>query len=149
MPTNNGTDRRSVVSFGTAQLNSDLYDAVLVAPDGAELARASFRVQEPGARPTVDIDKTDYADNEPIVVSWTHAPGNRWDWLGIFAAGDPDQAKHLGLAHTGAAIDGTVTIDEATLGGPLEAGDYEVRLMRDGSSVTLAVSKPFSVSEPP
>lgn len=149
LPANSGSDRRSVMSFGTSQLKAASYDAVLVAPDGAELARAPFWVQEPGMVPTVAADKADYADNEPIVVSWTHAPGHRKDWLGIFRAGDPDQSLHVGLAYTGAAIEGTVTIDETMLGGPLEAGDYEVRLMRDDGYVTLAVSKPFSVSEPP
>ena len=37
----------------------------------------------------------------------------------------------------------------AAVGGPVESGDYESRLMRDDGYVTLAVSEPFSVSEPP
>lgn len=149
LPTNSGSDRRSVMSFGTSQLTAGVYDAVLSAPDGSELTRASFWVKEPGTAPTVAADRADYADNEPIVVSWTHAPGHRKDWLGIFRAGDPDQSGHVGMVYTGAAIEGSLTIDETMLGGPLEAGDYEVRLMRDDGYVTLAVSEPFSVSEPP
>ena len=149
MPTNNGTDRNSVVYFGTAQLPAATYDAVLVGADGTELARASFWVQEPGARPEVGVDKTDYADTEAVVVTWKNAPGHRRDWLGIYKAGDPDQMNYLAFIYTGAAIAGTATFDEAAIGGPLEAGDYEIRLMRDDAYMTLAVSPPFSVSTAP
>jgi endonuclease/exonuclease/phosphatase family metal-dependent hydrolase len=149
MPTNNGTDRNSVVYFGTAQLPVGAYDAVLVAADGAELARASFWIQEPGARPEVGVDRTDYADTEAVVVTWKNAPGHRRDWLGIYHAGDPDQMNYLAFLYTGAAIEGTATFDDATIGGPLEAGDYEIRLMRDDAYMTLAVSPPFSVSTAP
>jgi len=149
MPTNNGTDRNSVLYFGTAQLPVGAYDAILLSADNAELARAPFWIAPPGAMPEVDLDKTDYADNEPITVNWNHAPGHRRDWLGIYRAGDPDQLNYLAFIYTGATIAGTAQFDEAAIGGPLEAGDYEVRLMRDDAYMTLAVSKPFSVSEPP
>jgi endonuclease/exonuclease/phosphatase family metal-dependent hydrolase len=149
MPTNNGTDRNSLVYFGTVQLKPGAYDAVLVDAGGVELARAPFWIQAPGAMPEVDVDNTSYADNEAITVTWTNAPGHRRDWLGIYKAGDPDQLNYLAFAYTGAAIEGTATFDEAAIGGPLEAGDYEIRLMRDDAYMTLAVSRPFSVSTPP
>jgi endonuclease/exonuclease/phosphatase family metal-dependent hydrolase len=148
-PTNNGTDRNSLVYFGTAQLAPGAYDAVLVGADGVELARAPFWMLAPGAMPEVDVDNTAYADHEAIAVTWKNAPGHRRDWLGIYKAGDPDQLNYLAFAYTGAAIEGTATFDEDTIGGPLEAGDYEVRLMRDDAYMTLAVSRQFSVSEPP
>jgi hypothetical protein len=149
MPTNNGTDRNSLVHFGTVQLKPGAYEAILVGADGVELARASFWMQAPGAMPGVDVDRTSYADNEAIKVIWKNAPGHRRDWLGIYKAGDPDQLNYLAFAYTGAAIEGTATFDEATIGGPLEAGDYEIRLMRDDAYMALAVSRPFSVSTPP
>jgi endonuclease/exonuclease/phosphatase family metal-dependent hydrolase len=149
MPTNNGTDRNSLVYFGTVQLKPGAHDAILVGADGAELARAPFWMQAPGAVPEVDVGNTAYADNEAIAVTWKNAPGHRRDWLGIYKAGDPDQLNYLAFAYTGAAVEGTATFDEAAIGGPLEAGDYEIRLMRDDAYMTLAVSRPFSVSTPP
>ena len=38
--------------------------------------------------------------------------------------------------------------DEAAIGGPLEGGDYEIRLMRDDAYMMLGTVK-FSVSTPP
>jgi len=149
MPTNNGTDRNALVYFGTAQLQAGAYDAVLLDAEGAELARTPFWMLAPGAMPQIDVDNTSYADNEAITVTWTNAPGHRRDWLGIYKAGDPDQLNYLAFVYTGAAIEGTATFDEAAIGGPLEAGDYEVRLMRDDAYMALAVSRPFSVSTPP
>jgi endonuclease/exonuclease/phosphatase family metal-dependent hydrolase len=149
MPTNNGTDRNSLVYFGTVQLKPGAYDTVLVDAAGVELARAPFWMLSPGAMPEVDVDSTSYADNEAITVTWKNAPGHRRDWLGIYKAGDPDQLNYLAFAYTGATIEGTAAFDEATIGGPLDAGDYEVRLMRDDAYMTLAVSRPFSVSTPP
>jgi hypothetical protein len=45
----------------------------------------------------------------------------------------------------GAAIEGTSTFDDSVIGGPLEADDYEMRLMQDDAYLVLATTK-FSVS---
>ena len=148
MPSNDGTDRRSVVVFGTVLLKPGAYDAVLLNSDGKELARAPFWMEEPGAVPTVSLDHPNYADTDVIVASWKNAPGNRRDWLGIYKAGDPDQMNYVAFAYTGAAIEGTATFDDSVIGGPLEAGDYEMRLMRDDAYLVLATT-PFSVSAAP
>jgi endonuclease/exonuclease/phosphatase family metal-dependent hydrolase len=148
MPSNDGTDRRSVMVFGSVLLKAGAYDAVLLNADGKELARAPFWMEEPGARPTVGVDHPNYADNEAIVASWKDAPGNRRDWLGIYKAGEPDQMNYVAFAYTGAAIEGTTTFDDSVIGGPLEAGDYEMRLMRDDAYMVLATT-PFSVSAAP
>jgi endonuclease/exonuclease/phosphatase family metal-dependent hydrolase len=148
MPSNDGTDRRSVVTFGSVLLKAGAYDAVLLDADGKELARAPFWMEEPGAVPAVSLDHPNYADNEPIVASWKNAPGNRRDWLGIYKASDPDQFNYVAFAYTGAAIEGTTKFDDSVIGGPLEAGDYEMRLMRDDAYLVLATT-PFSVSAAP
>ena len=148
MPSNDGTDRRSVVTFGSVLLKAGAYDAVLLDAEGKELARAPFWMEEPGAVPTVGVDHPNYADNEPIVANWKNAPGNRRDWLGIYKAGDPDQFNYVAFVYTGAAIEGTATFDDSVIGGPLAAGDYEMRLMRDDAYLVLATT-PFSVSAAP
>jgi endonuclease/exonuclease/phosphatase family metal-dependent hydrolase len=148
MPTNDGTDRRSVVTFGSVLLKAGAYDAVLVNADGKELARAPFWMEAPGTQPAVSVDQPSYGDTEKIVASWKNAPGNRRDWLGIYKAGDPDQQNYVAFVYTGAAIDGTATFDDSVIGGPLEAGDYEMRLMQDDAYLVLA-TVPFSVSQSP
>jgi endonuclease/exonuclease/phosphatase family metal-dependent hydrolase len=148
MPTNDGTDRRSVVVFGSVLLKPGAYDAALLNADGKELARAPFWMEAPGAVPTVSVDQASYGDTEHIVASWKNAPGNRRDWLGIYKAGDPDQMNYVAFLYTNAAIDGTATFDDSVIGGPLEAGDYEMRLMQDDAYLVLATT-PFSVSASP
>jgi hypothetical protein len=147
--TNNGTDRYSVHYFGTAALAPGAYDAVLTDAEGKELARAPFWITAPGAAPSVSVDKGDYTAGEPIAVKWENAPGHRRDWLGIYKAGDADQWNYLAFLYTGSAAAGEVVFDEAAIGGPLEGGDYEIRLMRDDAYMTLGVSPKFSVSTPP
>jgi endonuclease/exonuclease/phosphatase family metal-dependent hydrolase len=148
MPTNDGTDRRSAVVFGSVLLKPGAYEAALRNADGKELARAPFWMEAPGATPTISVDHPNYGDNEAIVTSWKDAPGNRRDWLGIYRAGDPDQMNYVAFVYAGAAIDGTATFDDSVIGGPLEAGDYEMRLMQDDAYLVLATT-PFSVSASP
>lgn len=147
-PSNDGTDRRSVMVFGSVLLKPGAYDAVLLNTDGKELARAPFWMEEPGAAATISVDQPSYGDTEHIVASWKNAPGNRRDWVGIYKAGDPDQMNYLAFLYTNAAIDGTTTFDDSVIGGPLEAGDYEMRLMQDDAYLVLATT-PFSVSASP
>jgi endonuclease/exonuclease/phosphatase family metal-dependent hydrolase len=148
MGTNNGTDRSNVAYFGTAALAPGSYDAVLTGADGAELARAPFWITAPGALPALTVDKADYTAGEPITVKWQSAPGHRRDWLGIYKGGDPDQWNYLAFIYTYAAPSGEAVFDEAAIGGPLEGGEYEVRLMRDDAYMMLGTVK-FSVSAPP
>ena len=147
-PTNDGTDRRSVMTFGSVLLKPGAYDAALLNADGKELARAPFWIEAPGAAPTVSVDHPSYGDTEKIVASWKNAPGNRRDWLGIYKAGDPDQMNYIAFVYTNAAIEGTVTFDDSVIGKALEAGDYEMRLMQDDAYLVLATT-PFSVSQSP
>ena len=148
MGSNNGTDRSNVAYFGTVALAPGGYDAVLTGADSKELARAPFWITAPGALPVLSVDKADYTAGDPITVKWQNAPGHRRDWLGIYKAGDPDQWNYLAFIYTYAAPSGETVFDEAAIGGPLEGGDYEIRLMRDDAYMMLGTVK-FSVSSPP
>ena len=74
----------------TAELEPGGYDAVLSGGDGAELARVAFWVRDPNAQIEVSTDRATYGVGEPIVVSWTDGPANRWDWIGVYQAGKAD-----------------------------------------------------------
>ncbi|HUL09474.1 MAG TPA: hypothetical protein VLV76_24290 [Candidatus Acidoferrum sp.] len=56
--------------------------------------------------------------------------------------------NYVAFVSTGAAIEGSATFDDSVIGGPLEAGEYEMRLMQDDAYLVLATT-PFSVSASP
>ena len=83
---------------------------------------------------------------DPIEVSWNSAPGNKFDWIGIYSEADPDLYNYLGYLYTNASVAGAVTFKTEDFGDALAPGDYEARLMRDDAYVELAVVK-FTVTE--
>jgi endonuclease/exonuclease/phosphatase family metal-dependent hydrolase len=129
------------VTFGSSTLEPGLYDVVLLA-DGEEVSRNSFWIVEKNATLTLSTDKASYTVGEAITVSWKNAPANRWDWLGIYAAGDADLYNYLGFIYTNANVSGSTTFDSDALGEMmLLAGNYEVRLMLDDGYQMLGSSR--------
>jgi exonuclease III len=137
---NNGTDRASSQDLGTAGLAPGGYQGVMLAADGKEMARAPFWIVARDAMPTLATDKEAYAAGEPVVATWANAPGNRFDWLGLFAKGDPAEDNYQQFFYINSAVAGSLTIDKELLGDALPAGDYELRLMRDDAYARLAVA---------
>jgi hypothetical protein len=113
---------------------------VLLGPGGRALSRFPFWVAAPGAVPVVRTSKPTYAVGEPISVSVTNAPGERWDWLGIYPRGaDPNVAYYLLWTYTHAAIDGRFALRPSAPGiAPLRPGRYSVYLLRDDLYVKIA-----------
>lgn len=144
MPTGDASDRPSI-RFGTSGIAAGAYDAVLLDPEGKELARTPFWLLEPDAKPTLTVEKPGYAPGEPITVRYENAPGLDLDWVGLWAAGDPDIYNYYTYLYIGAGIAGDVTFDADAIGDPLAPGEYEMRLMLDDSYTTLAVV-PFTVT---
>jgi endonuclease/exonuclease/phosphatase family metal-dependent hydrolase len=139
LPGNDGTDRSNLSSFGSSGLAPGAYIAALVDAEGKELARAPFWMKEEGQLPGIATDKSAYASGEAINVTWVNGPGNRFDWIGIFAKDDPADDNYLYFFYTGGGVpSGMLTLDEAMLGAKLEPGDYDVRLMRDDGYTRLA-----------
>ena len=82
-----------------------------------------------------------YAVGEPVEVTWDDAPGNKWDWLGVYRRRRRPERRvvqELGL-HRG-HIAGRATIDGGSEGGPwpLPPGEYDVVLLADDSYQELA-----------
>ena len=116
------------------------YDVVLLDADGRQVADAKLWVEEPGQRPVVATGKPAYAAGEPIDVSWNLAPGNRWDWIGIYKRGS-GVAAYLDYIYTGASVQGGGVVDASAEGSwPLEPGKYTVMLLRDDDYVKLATA---------
>ena len=75
-------------SFPTADLLPGAYLARLVDPGGEVISQSRFWLYRPGATTTVSTNKSRYKVGEPIRVSWKKAPGMKWDWLGVYKAGE-------------------------------------------------------------
>lgn len=134
-------DPSGTAKLDTAGWDGGSYEAVLIAGDGAEVARVRFQLRDPEAELDLATDRRTYGRGEPIGVSWTGAPANRWDWLGVFRADapDPDTDDYLIWAYAGGHAAGTVpptTAGSTTLGResqgapwPLPRGDYVVHYL--------------------
>jgi len=125
----------------TSALEPGGYDAVLVDGDGSEVARVASWVRDPNAQIEVSTDEETHRVGEPIVVSWTDGPANRWDWIGVYEAtkSDPKVDYYLlwnytGLHASGAvppSVSGSMTLDETAMGNPwpLPPGRYVVHYL--------------------
>jgi hypothetical protein len=103
-------------------------------------ARIPFWVQGAGIGPEIGtVDRT-YEERRPIQVEWQAAPGNRWDWVGIYRRGaDPKVAYYIMWTYTDVAVEGSATFDDDAHGPwPLEPGDCSVYLLEDDSYKLLA-----------
>ncbi len=130
------------VTFGTATLSPGEYAALLVDGSGAERSRCPFWVLARDAVPSIHTTQLVIRAGDMLNVEWQNAPTNRYDWVGIYVAGESDLYNYWGFGYTNAASSGALVFDTAAL--ELPAGDYEVRLMRDDWYVVLAAA-PFHV----
>lgn len=135
---------RPTVKLNAVMLKPGAYDAVLLGEDGTEQARTHFNVVADNAWPTLALDKQIYAVGDTITANWAAALGERFEWLGIYAANDANVYNYYGYTYTGGHVDGSTTLDKSLFTDPLPAGDYEVRLMRDDHYSVESVAK-FSV----
>ncbi|MDX2140351.1 MAG: endonuclease/exonuclease/phosphatase family protein [Chloroflexota bacterium] len=130
------------VTFGSATLTAGEYAAVLVDGAGEELSRSQFWVLAPDAVPTIRTTQPMFTADEAIEVEWENAPDNRYDWVGIYSAGESDLYNYQAFLYTEQRSSGSLTFEDHGL----PAGEYEVRLMRDDWYVVLA-SATFTVGE--
>ena len=120
----------------------------LVSEDGLPVTTGSLWVREPGTETVVTTSQAAYAQNVPIQVSWTNAPGNKWDWVGVYKRGaDPNIAWYKNWLYTEATIEGSAKINGHASGGPwpLPPGKYDVLLLADDSYAELGRA-PFRVT---
>jgi len=145
-------------TFDTSRLAAGGYEAVLTAGDGAEVARVPFWLRAKHAKVQLSTDKPTYSVGEPITVSWTDGPANRWDWIGVYkaSAADPNVDYYLVWDYTGLhasgtvppQVDGSVTLGDSSQGEPwpLPPGKYVVYyLLTD--AYTSAGSADFTVTK--
>jgi endonuclease/exonuclease/phosphatase family protein len=143
-----GTD--GTIAFDTSAVEPGSYEVVLVDPSGTERSRIGVWVKEPGAPPEISTGSSTYSVGQPIDIHWTNAPGNRWDWIGIYRYHrDPLVRYYLLWTYDGSSIAGTTKIGKVDHGNrtwPLEPGRYSVYLLQDDSYRKLAGSD-FEVTD--
>ena len=145
-PTGAGAPTDGTLTFALAHVKPGHYRASLIDGAGAVLSRSLFWVKSRSARARVFTAERVYRVGQPIVVRWRDAPGERWDWVGVYPHGaNPNIAYYLLWGYTSASIAGQRTLDR-TPGyygygpntWPLAPGRYSVYLLRDDGYVIIA-----------
>lgn len=124
--------------FSTLGLTPGPWDAVLIDEAGAEQARTRFSVVGKDGQAALSVQSATVKSGEDVTVSWTGAPGLKFDWIGVYAKGDPNLYNYLAFAYTGATLDGTMTLTPDLYYEALASGEYLLRLMSDDHYVVLA-----------
>jgi GntR family transcriptional regulator/MocR family aminotransferase len=113
------------------------HEIVLTGPRGGVRSRAPVWLAADGAAPAIRVRRR-IRSGQPVAVDWRDGTANRWDWVGLFAAGADLTAPPIHQRLTGAAPVGTVAFPG------LPAGEYFAALVLDDTTDVLALA-PFSV----
>jgi endonuclease/exonuclease/phosphatase family metal-dependent hydrolase len=152
------------LTFATRGLRRGAHVVLLLEKSGEVLSRARFWLYRPGERTKVRTTNRVYEKGESIGVSWSNAPGMRWDWLAVFRvapgvrtpystpgcnAGYCGNGGYLVYEYTKTAIVGKTTFSSASAGArsnwPLRPGTYEVRYLLDDGYSSVAKSRRFRI----
>jgi hypothetical protein len=136
-----------IFRLSTRQLRPGRYEAALVTRTGRIDSHYTFWLLKPGARPTITPSKTVYRVGEPIVAQVDNAPGERWDWIGIYKHGaNPAVAGYGPWTYTHSIIHGRVTLNSKTAQAgsvsnwPVRPGVYSLYLLKDDLYVKIAAT---------
>jgi hypothetical protein len=152
------------LTFPTTGWTPRALDALLVSPNGGVRSRSHAWLYAAGTQPSVWTSKAVYKVGEPITVSWSAAPGYKWDWLAPFRAGKAPaplveectggycgNLHYLLYEYTEASIEGSTTFDSASSIGytswPLGPGRYRIRMLLDDGYRLLATSARFKIQK--
>ena len=124
-----------IVSLPSSGLRAGAYDVVRLAEDGRERSRSAVWISA-GAAPVLSTGRRRYREGEGIELSWRDAPGNRWDWVGIYPEeADPSREEPLFYRFCNARPSGSITLAEH-----VPPGAYVAALMLDDGYEVLALA---------
>ncbi len=152
------TGRRTdgVVRLDKSGLGPGRYYVVLVdRATGSRDARAPIWVYAPGDRPRLRTDAASYDVGEPIRVSFRGAPGQLFDWVGLFRCFRICRGAgwYLMYRYTRTHIEGSVVfggsayLGEGVASWPLPPGRYIARLFVDDSYHAIGRSNRFTIEK--
>jgi hypothetical protein len=122
------------VTFGTDRWSPGRYGVTLRDGSGRTVAGTVFWLAPAGAGAFLAVPASVDA-GDPIPISWSDAPGNRWDWVGIYHRGaNPHVAYYLLWSYMEASVEGRTVLDRHDVGRfPLPPGRYTAMLLVDDS----------------
>jgi endonuclease/exonuclease/phosphatase family metal-dependent hydrolase len=136
------------MTFDTAGLEQGMYRLVLFDADHNVLARDTIVLVEDDQPPVLTVNDDTLRGDQALEVSWSFAPGNRYDWLAIYRAGVSAKVGYYkAWRYMDGLVEGSATLGPGARGyggWPLKPGDYDVRICLD-DSYRCRVSVPFTV----
>jgi hypothetical protein len=135
------TEESGTFEIGTESMEPGSHQVELTDADGNLIAVNEFFVRPEDARVELTTDAPSYGVGDPITVSWTDGPANRWDWIGVYRADadNPHQDDYLVWAYTGGhdagaippSTEGSLVFGRDHQGRPwpLPAGAYTVHYL--------------------
>jgi endonuclease/exonuclease/phosphatase family metal-dependent hydrolase len=140
-----GSRNIGTVTFDSAELEPGSYTATLLAAGGESLGDVAFAVVDPDAPVRVSARRRMLRMGEPIDLSWSNAPGNRYDWLALTPAGK-GPGSYMAWRYIDASVHGRDSIDGSSNGRwPVPPGRYQVQLCVDDSYRCEARTRPFTI----
>jgi len=135
LPTAGGPD--GTIAFDTSGLAQGSYEVILRDGSDLELARDTVVLVAEDQPPVLTLADDTLEGGQALEVSWSYAPGNRFDWLGVFRAGRTAKTGAIqAWRYSDARIEGSTPIGPGARGPapwPLPPGRYEVHLCLDDS----------------
>ena len=143
-----GSPSDGTIVFDTTGLEQGTYELALLDGDDAELAHDTVVLVSEGQPPILTVADETLEGDQALEVTWAFAPGNRFDWFGVFRAGLTAKTGTIkAWRYLEGRVGGSFDLGAGVRGAadwPLPAGDYELHLCLD-DSYRCRVSVPFSV----
>lgn len=130
------------------------YRISIAVQSGATL-RSDFWVMDRNRKAAIEVMGSDFVVGQPIPVTWSNGPGNRNDYVAVYAPNSDaryeadEYEQGLPWAYIGAKPEGSAHLEagNAGWGWPIEPGTYVMRLMEDDGYDILAESGIFRVHQ--
>jgi endonuclease/exonuclease/phosphatase family metal-dependent hydrolase len=135
------TEESGTFDIGTESMEPGSHQVEMTDAEGEVIAVNEFYVRPEDAQVELATDAPTYGVGDPITVSWTDGPANRWDWIGVYHADadNPHRDDYLVWAYTGGhdagaippSTEGSLVFGRDHQGRPwpLPAGDYTVHYL--------------------
>lgn len=132
MSVEDATDRRVIV-FGSAALAPGSYQLALIDRAGQAIARTAIGIRAPNRQ----LQLRAVCTGRSLRLDWQAAPGNRFDWIAIYRAGEADLQAFIFYRYAEARVDGALAVE---LPPQFAAGRYEAKFMCDDAHIVLAAA---------
>ena len=110
--------------------------------------RWNFAAVEIVAAPSIALSATTVPPGGTVTATIANGPGNAGDWVGLYAASDPDSTDLAWNYLNGSRIRPATGVTDATVAFtlPMTPGTYNVRFFLNDSTTRLAISATITVT---